>query len=363
MHKVLEYLGIDPEKEHFTVKMTGGPDGDVAGNQLLNLNRFYPKTAKMIALTDGTGTINDPEGLDLAILADLFHQAKGICHYPPDRLSSGGFLVNKESKRYPSAYIQETLCWRKQGNKLVEEWLPGSETNHLLRLNVHQTKTDIFIPAGGRPRSLNETNIEEFLDAAGQPTSRAIIEGANLYLNPKARRILEEKGVLIIKDSSANKGGVICSSFEVLCGLALDEQNFLKHKKELVAEILERLKVYASSEAELLLKTHRETDEYLTVLSDRLSNNINRFTYELLDDLDARPLPTSLEDPMIQTFLNYALPTLKKHYTAQLMKEIPEHHKKAIIACHIASRMVYQKGLDWSPSMVDILPLILSQNI
>lgn len=360
MHKTLEYMGINPKKEIFTLKMTGGPDGDVAGNQLLNLYRDYPKTAKVIALTDGTGTIHEKEGLDLAILKDLFHAAKGICHYPPDRLSSGGFLVNKENKRYPSAYNQETLCWRKVGNQLVEEWLPGSETNHLLRTNVHQTKTDIFIPAGGRPRTLNEGNIDEFLDSTGQPTSRAIIEGANLYLNPKARSILEEKGVLIIKDSSANKGGVICSSFEVLCGLALDEKTFMEHKKELVAEILERIKLYASSEADLLLKTHQETGENLTVLSDRLSNNINQYTYGLLDYLDLIPLPTSLQDPMIRSFLNYCLPTLRDHFTDELMREIPEHHKKAIIACHLSSYLVYKKGLYWSPSIVDILPLILS---
>ena len=46
MHKVLKFMGIDPEKEIFTVKMTGGPDGDVAGNQLLNLYRCYPQTAQ-----------------------------------------------------------------------------------------------------------------------------------------------------------------------------------------------------------------------------------------------------------------------------------------------------------------------------
>ena len=46
-------------------------------------------------------------------------------------------------------------------------------------------------------------------------------------------------GVLIIKDSSANKGGVICSSFEVLFSLALSEEEFLKEKPTIVAEILE----------------------------------------------------------------------------------------------------------------------------
>ena len=30
----LRFLGVDPKKERFTVKITGGPDGDVAGNEL-----------------------------------------------------------------------------------------------------------------------------------------------------------------------------------------------------------------------------------------------------------------------------------------------------------------------------------------
>ncbi len=361
MHRTLESIGIHPEKDIFTVKMTGGTDGDVAGNQLLNLYRFYPQTAKVIALTDGTGTIHDERGLDLAVLKDLFHQSKGIAFYPPDKLSSGGFLVNKGYQRYPSTYLQETLCWRNVGNQIVEDWLSGSDTNHLLHFNVHQTKTDVFIPAGGRPRTLNESNIEEFLDATGKPTSRIIIEGANLYLNPKARRFLEEKGVLIIQDSSANKGGVICSSFEVLCGLALNEETFIANKPALVKEILEAVKRCAQNEADLLLRTHEETREFLTSLSDRLSERINQYTYQLLDYLDLSPLPesTPLDHPMIQCFLNYCPPTLREHFSRELMKEIPEHHKKAIIACSLASSMVYKKGLDWSPSIVDILPLVL----
>lgn len=359
MHKVLEYMGINPEKDFFTVKMTGGPDGDVAGNQLLNLYQFYPNTAKVIALTDGTGTIRDDQGLDLAIIKDLFYQNKGIAFYPPEKLSSGGFLVNKGMKRYPSAYIQETLCWRKIEDRLVEDWLSGSDTNHLLRFNVHQAQTDIFIPAGGRPRTLNETNVKEFFDSAGKPTSRAIIEGANLYLNNKARHFLEERGVLIIKDSSANKGGVICSSFEVLCGLALSDERFIQNKSVLVSEILERVKLCASYEADLLLHTHKRTGEFLTTLADRISEHINQYTYQLLDYFDLLSLPTNPQDSMIRCFLNYCLPTLRDQFTYELLHEIPDHHKKAVIACHIASYMVYKKGLSWSPSIVDILPLIL----
>lgn len=363
MHKVLEYMGINPDKDVFTVKMSGGPDGDVAGNQLLNLYRYYPNTAKVIALTDGTGTIHDSKGLDLAAVKDLFFKGEGICHYPPEKLSEGGFLVNKSRKRYPSAYIQETLCLRKLKGQIVEDWLSGSDTNHLLRFNVHQAQTDVFIPAGGRPRTLNESNIIEFLDETGKPTSKAIVEGANLYLTPFARRFLEDKGVLIIKDSSANKGGVICSSFEVLCGLALNDATFMAHKSTLVSEILERLKQCSSLEADLLLRTHNQNGEHLTQISDHISNRINQYTYQLLDYLDPLPLSKDPNDPMIKCFLNYCLPTLRESFSAQLLSEIPEHHKKAIIACHLGSYMVYNKGLDWSPSIVDILPLILSGNL
>lgn len=360
MNQVLEYMGIDPTKEIFTIKMSGGPDGDVAGNQLLNLYRYYPKTAKLIALTDGTGTIRDDAGLDLAILKALFEAGQGICHYPPEKLSAGGFLVHKGLKRHPTPYTQETLCWRNTNGKIVEDWLSGSDTNHLLRFNVHQTKADVFIPAGGRPRTLNEKNIEEFLDETGKPTAKAIIEGANLYLTPHARRILEEKGTWVIKDSSANKGGVICSSFEVLAGLTLDDSTFLEYKESLVSEILDRIKQCALFEADLLLKTHQDTGEFLTAISEKISDRINLYTYQILDYLDSITISNNPEDPMIRTFLNYCLPTLRNQFQNELLAEIPEHHKKAVIACHLASQLVYKRGLNWSPSVVDILPLILS---
>lgn len=71
MEEVLLYMGIDPAKDPFTVKISGGPDGDVAGNEILNLYKKYPMTAKLLAITDGSGTVLDPKGLDLSILADL----------------------------------------------------------------------------------------------------------------------------------------------------------------------------------------------------------------------------------------------------------------------------------------------------
>jgi len=358
MEEALKYLGIDPYVDSFTIKISGGPDGDVAGNQILNLYKFFPKTAKLLAITDVSGTIYDPKGLDLKILAKMFEDELPIRFYPPDKLNEGGFLLDLTTKREQTAYAQQTLIWRKKAKKAVKDWLSGNEMNHLFRHNVHQTKTDIFIPGGGRPRTLNEHNWKDFLDETGKPTSLAIIEGANLYLTPYARRALEKEGVLIFKDSSANKGGVICSSFEVLTGLILSDEEFVKIKPDLMPEILGIIRDRAQKEAQLMLTTHAETGTHLTDLSEIVSEKINTYMYQLLDYLEGITLPTDPKNPLIQCLLNYCPPLLTARYQKRILSDIPDIHKKAIIATYIASRVVYTKGLDWSPTIVDILPLI-----
>lgn len=359
MHEVLLYLGIDPTRDPFTIKISGGPDGDVAGNQIYNLYKYYRDTACLVALTDVSGTINDPGGLDLEEMVRLFKNGLSIRHYPPEKLSEGGFLLDRTRKRDASAYVQHTLCWRKEKGQVVQDWLSGNEMNRLFQRNVHETKADVFVPGGGRPRTLNEYNYTEFLDPIDHvPTSRAIIEGANLYLTPGARRALEELGCIIIKDSSANKGGVICSSFEVLCGLTLPDEELLKHKDVLVKEILEVLQARALDEARLLLKTHQETGSFLTDISDWISTRINAFTDQLFSYLEGIELSDDPNDPLIRCFLLYCPPYLRHHAMGRLLTEIPSTHKKAIIACHIAAQLVYHRGLAWSPSIVDILPLL-----
>ncbi len=358
MEEILKFLGVDPTKQPFTVKMTGGPDGDVAGNQMHNLYQFYPDTAHLLATIDVSGTIFDPQGLNLTLMEQLFKQGKPLRFYPPEQLHDGGFLLDTSAKKTQTAYAQQTLCIRKTKGKLVEEWLSGNEMNQLLRHNVHQVKADIFIPGGGRPRTLNENNIKDFIDEAGKPTARAVVEGANLYLTPWARRTLEKLGVLIIKDSSANKGGVTCSSFEVLVSLVLSEEEFIREKKKIVPEILEIIATRARQEADLLLRTHRETHAFLTDISEWVSERINLYKDQLLNHLQNVVLSNEPTDPLIRCLLNYCPPLLRNNYRDRIMNDVPDVHKKAIIACHLASRLVYYRGLDWSPSLVDVLPLV-----
>jgi len=360
MHNVLQYMDIDPEKDPFTVKISGGPDGDVAGNQIYNLYKYYPKTAKLLAITDVSGTIFDPKGLDLKELVKLFKEEKPLRHYPAKKLHDGGMLLDIDVKKEKSAYQTLTLCYRKQGTKLVEDWLSGNETTYLYSNNLHQVKTDIFIPGGGRARTLNNNNYKNFLDSEGVPTSKAIVEGANLYLTAEARTHLESLGVLIIKDSSANKGGVISSSLEVLCSLLMTKDEFLNEKTELMEEVMDFIRQKAQNEATLLLNSHTEFNLPLTELSDRVSKKINTYTYQILDYLETIDLPNSLSDPLIKTLVDYLLPIFRTKHKDCILKNIPDTHKKAIIACAIAQKLVYSKGLSWSPSIVDVLPLIIN---
>ncbi len=359
MHNVLLYLGINPEKDPFTVKISGGPDGDVAGNQIYNLYKFYKDTAKLLAITDVSGTIYDPEGLDLEELVQLFKKEKPLRFYPAKKLHDGGLLLDIETKREKSGDRNETLCYLMKNGKLEEDWLLANETHHLYSHNLHQVKTDVFIPGGGRPRTLNIKNYKHFLDKNGVPTSKAIVEGANLYLTEEARTALEKLHVLIIKDSSANKGGVICSSLEVLCSLLMKNEEFIKNKEALMKDVMHFLREKAQNEATLLLESHQKYGVPLTKLSDNISKKINTYTYEILDYLENTTLPNNLSDPLNKTLVEYLLPIFQENYKERILENIPDMHKKAIIACSIAQKIVYGKGLSWAPSIVDVLPLII----
>lgn len=55
-----------------------------------------------------------------------------------------------------------------------------------------------------------------------------LVGSANLFVTQNARLQLERHGVVLYRDSSANKGGVTSSSMEVLAGMSLNDEQFLE---------------------------------------------------------------------------------------------------------------------------------------
>ena len=87
----------------------------------------------------------------------------------------------------------------------------ATEKGLTMRNTMHfRVKSDVFVPAGGRPNTINNDNWRDFIDEHNVPSSKLIVEGANIFITPEARQKLYETAkVAIVKDSSANKVSTI----------------------------------------------------------------------------------------------------------------------------------------------------------
>ncbi len=319
----LKAIGVDPRAQDFTVKITGGPDGDVAGNELKILHREYGEHAKVVGIADGSGCIEDPDGLSHDELLRLVRLSQPVSAFDPTKLGPRGKLT------------------------------PVTDPDGVKARNTlhNRVKADAFVPAGGRPQTLRGDNWHEHLDAQGVPTSRVIIEGANLFLTPEARAKLGERGVLVVKDSSANKCGVICSSFEIGAAHVLSADEFIAHKTRFVAEVLVRLRSLARSEAELLFRERaRHPDVLLPEHSVRLSKAMNR-----VRDAIERVFPTLSEDDqrLADTVVREHLPPVLVEIAGERLSKLPRAYARAIVYSSLAARMVYREGLDWVAPIPD----------
>ncbi|KPI82731.1 glutamate dehydrogenase (GDH), partial [Leptomonas seymouri] len=239
---------------------TGGPDGDLGSNELLRSKE------KMMGMVDISASLHDPHGLDRTELNRLAHHRLPLREFDRSKLSKEGFLVLTEDRnvKLPDGTIVA------DGARLRDEF-------HFLKYS----DADIFVPCGGRPRSVTLENVGRFLkvpDADGEAMMagkfanlpqeslkfKLIVEGANLFISQDARLALERCGVTLIKDASANKGGVTSSSLEVYAGLCLSDEEHAKYMcaksatdapafyKKYVQEILNRIEENAKLEFEAI---------------------------------------------------------------------------------------------------------------
>jgi len=317
-------LNINPKKDPFTVKITGGPDGDVAGNLMKIINREYPDTCKILAVADGFGVAEDPQGLNQGELVRLFREGLPITHFNPAKLSSNS--------------LADGCCIL---NADTEEGM--NRRNSM----VFRIKSDAFIPAGGRPNTINADNWRQFLDpVTGKATSPLIVEGANIFTTPEARKLLHENaGVTIVKDSSANKCGVITSSCEVNSSMVLSRDEFLAVKDELVADVVVHIKNLAKLEAELLFREFKNYPGSLPHFSERISFAIAKVTDAITDALaDVKP-----GDPLFQELLPLVKDNLPKKLAEVAWDRVPQRfpvqYLRNAMASTLASKLVYQEGI------------------
>ncbi len=331
---VLDLLGeLGLEETSITKVQTGGPDGDLGSNEIL-ISRD-----RTIAVIDGGGVLYDPDGLDRGELGRLAREGADSSGFSPAALGPRGFKVGVAER-------DRTLP---DGTAVGS----GLGFRNMFHLDA-RLKADLFLPCGGRPKSVNLSNWKSLLDAEGKPRFRWIIEGANLFLTQEARLKLEERGVKVFKDSSTNKGGVISSSLEVLAALSLADEEYGRlmtvpaggaapeFRKRYIAEAISMILERADQEFALLWRTHGRTGRPISELADAVSERIISITAEvagssLFDDPDLRRaallrhVPAALlETPGIET----------------LMKRLPEAYQRAVVSRSIASAFVYRSGIE-----------------
>ena len=150
-----KHLGLDIKKA--TVAVQGfGNVGSVSADLLAKIG------AKIVAVTDWKGGVQNPKGLDIPRMIEFSKQHKTIDGFP------GGDPI---------------------------------ENDQLFSLDV-----DVLVPAA------LENQITE--ENASTIQAKIVAEGANGPTTPDAHRMLHERGVFVIPDILANAGGVTTSYFE-----------------------------------------------------------------------------------------------------------------------------------------------------
>lgn len=327
--ELLKTLGIDPKREPFTVKITGGPAGDVASNVMKILMREYGENARIVAMTDGHGAAYDPEGMDHAELLRLIEGSFKASHFDKTKLKGdGAFVVSTDEP---------------DGTRIRNE--------------LHNTAVaDIFIPSGGRPDTINMDNWKKFLREDGTPSAKGLVEGANIFISADARAEMEKVGVLAVPGPSANKTGVICSSYEILAGLILSEEEFLEIKDEYVAQLLDILRSRARSEARVLMREFKLAggDKTITELSYELSESINSLADRVAQVLEEGVGKVADDQRLCNVLLSYCPAVLVEKYQDRIINDIPRRHQLALVASFVSAKMLYQEGMGWADKLVAV---------
>ncbi|EGG19619.1 NAD+ dependent glutamate dehydrogenase [Cavenderia fasciculata] len=311
---------------------TGGPDGDLGSNEI------KISKDKTIGIVDGSGVLYDPVGLDRAEITRLAGKRQMGRYFDKSKLSAQGFFVDVQDNdvKLPSGEI-------------VESGLIFRNNFHLNPLS----SADIFVPCGGRPESVQLVNVNTLFTNSGESRFPIIVEGANLFFTQKARLMLEEKGAIIFKDASANKGGVTSSSLEVLSALALNDDEFKEHMcvkdgqeapafyQAYIKDVHHTIEENARLEFQCIWAEHEKTKTSRCILSDLISNKINHLNDAIQDS------PLWDNQSLKKRIISEACPKVLLNLLGvdKIIERVPVPYVKAIFGSYLASRFVYECGL------------------
>jgi len=151
-----------------------------------------------------------------------------------------------------------------------------------------------------------------------------------------------------LKDASANKCGVICSSYEIIGGLLMKDGEFLEHKEAYVSDVLKILEKRAVDESGLIFRRHGQSQNkaLYTDTSDEISREINDLTHTVYSYLLAHPEKMK-KSPYTKVLLLH-LPAFirERKKFRDRVKGLPLKYRIAMVSTEIATSAIYHRGLE-----------------
>lgn len=176
--------------------------------------KIHELGGKVVAMSDSSGSIHDPAGIDLDIVTSLKEVERGrISEY--------------SRRRYGSQFFEEQSVW----NFPCEIAFPCATQNELALENA---------------KNLVDNGCT------------AVIEGANMPTTPEAIAHLREKGVLFAPGKAANAGGVAVSALEMQQNAAMQNWSFSQ-----VDERLKQIMANIHGDCVFYANKYRRQDDYV----------------------------------------------------------------------------------------------------
>ncbi len=175
VREMLATRGLSPEGR--TAVVSGS--GNVATYAIEKLQQMG---ATVVACSDSSGAVHDPEGIDLALLREIKEVERG-------RVSD--YAARRDSARF------------------------------IERGNVWDIPCDLALPCATQ-NELNGKDAKRLADNG----CIAVAEGANMPCTPEAVEVLQERGILFGPGKAANAGGVATSALEMQQNASRDRWSF-----------------------------------------------------------------------------------------------------------------------------------------
>jgi glutamate dehydrogenase len=330
--------------------MTGGPDGDLGANQIQSFR------GRICLLIDGGSVLFDPDGLDrkeLVKIALARHTSPRLnsMAYPLERLGARGFRVPRATGAF--ALPDGT---RVDDGAFFHRGFLADPAN---RRFIEQAGIQAFVPCGGFKDTINGGNARAFLGLCRE--LRVIVEGANVFFDDAAREIIaRESGILQVKDSSANKGGVTCSSIaEVLAAFLLGEDyekamvQDAAFRAEMIRAVFDLISANAVAETWMLLELHRREGAPLCRLSVRTSEQLYALRDALRGHLDRILRCRDIVEGALRACVpGVLLDRLGMARTRRILDR-PElqAYRDALLTKKLAALAVYRHAAEWDDFM------------